>query len=108
VDKWRAGTRDQCRNELEFNAPLPSPSSYFGRDFVQGNEGQMTEWRKQVYNGKKGGPSIVLANEILVAAGAEIVPQAELPELIRTRVAAPNTRHSMSPVQGSTLSGRAT
>ncbi len=113
MDRWRAGTRDQCwqsqredelreaaladgtqaeRKELGFNAPLPSPSSYFGDDFelAPGNVEQMIQWREQVYMGKKGGPSIVHANEILEAAGAEIVPQASLPELIRTRVVAPS------------------
>ncbi len=75
----------EAKAEGRFNAPLPSPSSYFGGKFELGNKAQIKEWREQVYKGYKGGPSIVHANEILKAAGAEIVPQAELPELIRRR-----------------------
>jgi hypothetical protein len=105
VDRWRAGTSEQVQEshrqvalagmgkaEGRFNAPLPSPSSYFGDLFelAPGNEGQIKEWREQVYKGYKGGPSIVLAKKILEQAEAEIVPQAELPERIRTRFAAPN------------------
>ena len=105
VDRWRAGTSEQCKGsqaavtaalaggakaEGRFNAPLPSPSSYFGDLFEQGNEEQMKEWREQVYKGYKGGPSIVHAKEILEQAGATIVQQADLPQLIRTRVVAPS------------------
>ncbi len=87
MDRWRAGTCTQCAEGL-FNAPLPSPSSYFGDRFEQGNEEQIKEWREQVYKGYKGGPSIVHANEILRAAGAKIVSGQRLQQdlqLIRTR-----------------------
>jgi hypothetical protein len=111
VDRWRAGTREQCKAsqaavaaaeaggakaEGRFNAPLPSPSSYFGDKFKQGNEEQMKEWREQVYKGYKGGPSIVHANKILEQAGAVILQQADLQKLL-VKVATTTGARSSAP-----------
>ena len=61
------------------NAPLSTPSEYLGTAFEQATpEGQAlmisdSEWKRAVYEGHHGGPSILEANRILEAAGVRLL-----------------------------------
>jgi hypothetical protein len=73
---WRGCPRARG-GRAKANAPLSTLSEYFGTAFEQATpESQalmISEWRRAVYEGHHGGPSILEANRILEAAGVRLL-----------------------------------
>ena len=60
------------------NAPLPTPSEYFGidaSDFERAEDraSMISEWKRAIYEGKKGGPPVDVCETILEAAGVKVL-----------------------------------
>jgi hypothetical protein len=75
---------------LAFNAPLSTPSEYFGEtNFTQATpdeKASMTKkWKQAVYEGHKGGPSIPETNRILEAAGIQLKKLDDVRKLLTDR-----------------------
>ncbi len=63
------------------NAPLSTPPEYFGNAWnlrVEDRASMKSEWKRAIYKGKKGGPSVDVCETILRAAGVEVLPLQEV------------------------------